>query len=219
MDEGQVKQGSAEWHAARKGFVTSSAVHRLMTRPKLKEDIDAGNLSVGAKTYVLDMISSEVSMPFDVNVEATTWGTNYESLAKHFYTLRTGNVVDDAGFIISDIEGYGGSPDGIVKRGNGITEFKCPFNPTNHLKHCLIESPADLPDEYYWQIVSNMRVCYADWCDFVSFDPRIDDELGLFIYRIYREREIENEEKMILKVKKAISYKKELKERLFTRKK
>jgi putative phage-type endonuclease len=214
MDEGQVKQGTAEWHAARKGFVTSSAVHKLMTKPKLKADIDAGNLSVGAKTYVLDMIAAEVSMPVEVNVESTTWGTNYESLAKHFYTQRTGNIVEDAGFIVSDIEGYGGSPDGIVKAGNGIVEFKCPFNPTNHLKHCLIESAEDLPDEYYWQCVSNMRVCKADWCDFVSFDPRIDDEIGLFIFRLLRDSEIGNEERMVLKVKKALEYKVKLKKKL-----
>lgn len=216
MDEGQVKQGTREWKQSRNGFITSSGVHNLMKEPKLKADKEAGNLSESAKTYILDVIASECSLKFEVNTAATTWGSSQEALARHFYEKRTGMRVDECGFLVSDIEGYGGSPDGIITLddGVGITEIKCPFNPSNHLEYCLIEKADDIPDEYYWQMMSNMYVCKANWCDFISFDPRIDSDIGLFVFRIFRENEKEKETRMLSKIKKAIAYKNELKVKL-----
>lgn len=210
MAKGQVKQGTIEWKEARKGYITSSCMYKLMTEPKSKLDKDSGNLSETAKGYVLDVIASEVSLPFELNNDAVTWGKSQEALGRHFYTLRTGNDVTEDGFIVSDIEGYGGSPDGVVLDKNGIIEIKAPFSPSKHLEYCLITAVEDIPSEYYWQMVSNMYVLNKDWCDFISFDPRIDHEIGLFIYRIEREKEKVNEDKMIGKVRKALEYKKEL---------
>jgi len=214
MDEEQVKQGSQEWKDSRKGYITSSAIYRLMTKPKLKADIEAGNLSEGAKAYVLEVIASKVSVPFELKTEPTSWGKAAEDMARYHYHLKTGNVVSECEFIQSDIPGYGGSPDGRIKVGNGIIEIKAPYDPAHHLEHCLIESIDDIHKEEYWQMVSNMRVCNADWCDFVSFDPRIDSDLGLFIFRLYREKEKANEEKMMLKIEKALEYKEQIEKRL-----
>lgn len=214
MDEGQIKQGTEEWKEQRRGFITSSAAHKLMAEPKLKADKDAGNLSKEAKSYIMEVIASEISIPFELNTEAVTWGKSNEQLARHFYQIAKGYKVEDVGFIPSDIDGYGGSADGVVPVWNGIIEIKCPFKPSNHLIHCLIESVEDIPDEYYWQIVSNMYVCKADWCDFISFDPRIDNELGLFIFRINRFEEQLNEARLLLNVKKGLEYKESIKRKL-----
>jgi putative phage-type endonuclease len=214
MDEGQVAQGTLEWKESRKGFITSSALSRLMTKPKLKADIDAGNLSVGAKTYIEEVVASEISIPFELNTEAVTWGKSNEALARHFYEKKTGLKVSESGFIVSEIDGFGGSPDGITVSGNGILEIKAPYSPGNHIKYCLITKPSDIPDEYYWQMMGNMYACNAYWCDFVSFDPRIDNEIGLFIYRLIRKEQAEDEERMIAKIKKGIEYKNEIKKRL-----
>jgi len=159
-----------------------------MTEPKTIEEKTLTGLSVGAKSYAYEIIANELVKAPSFHNDATDWGINAEVLARHFYSKRTGQIVSEVGFINSDIIGYGGSPDGIVGSGEnkGIVEFKCPFNSGIHIKYCLIKCDDDIPYEYYWQCQSNMYVSSAAWCDFVSFDPRIDSDMGLFIYRLYR---------------------------------
>jgi len=199
----EVKQGTVEWMAEREGKITSSRISCIMPEPKSADEKALTGLSVGAKSYAYEIIANSlVSMPSFHN-EATDWGNNAESLARHFYAQRTGYYVDEVGFIESDIQGYGGSPDGIIYTNMGsdigIVEFKCPFNSGIHIKYCLIKCDNDIPNEYYWQCQSNMYVAGAAWCDFVSFDPRIDSDMGLFIYRLYRNNS--DIERMIKQVK------------------
>lgn len=216
-------QRTDEWFAARKYRFTSSCVYKLLTEPRSKAAKDAGELSETAKSYILEKIVQEIggSLP-EFSSKATEWGTEQEENAKYWYQFKTSNRIADVQFCEVN-EFYGGSPDSAVidtrlcdpldmDTINGALEIKCPYNSVNHLQHCLINSPeyfkAKHP-EYYWQCISHMITLGVQWCDFVSFDPRIDNPIGLFIFRLHRNEE--DAEQLLSKLEAANAYKTQLK--------
>ena len=42
---------------------------------------------------------------------------------------------------------------------------------------------------YYYQCMSNILCSGAEWCDFISFDPRVQEDYKMFIYRLHRNQE------------------------------
>lgn len=206
-----IEQGTEAWRQIRRGDITSSQVYRLMSDPKSKADKEAGKLSDGAMSYIMELIAEEVApiMPEWEN-DAVRWGKDNEPIARYHYQRSTGIIVNTAPYIpCADISGYGGSPDGVTAEQNaaifgeldravltyepGCQEIKCPYETANHLWYCTIETADDLKDitqrkgEYYWQCMSNILITNSKWCDFISFDPRIDHDLGLFIFRVQRD--------------------------------
>lgn len=216
-------QRTEEWFNARKYRFTSSCVYKLLTEPRSKAAKDAGELSETAKSYILEKVVQEIGgfLP-EFSSKATDWGTEQEENAKYWYQLKTSNRVADIQFCeFNDF--YGGSPDSAVIDTricapddmdvvNGSLEIKCPYNSVNHLQHCLI-SCADYfkskHPEYYWQCLSHMITLNVDWCDFVSFDPRIDHPIGLFIFRLHKSDE--DAELLLSKLSAANEYKTKLK--------
>jgi hypothetical protein len=199
------------WDEARKYKFTSSNVHRIVTEPRTKEAKARGELSETTKNYIKEKITEENDGYLaNVDTEATVWGVENESKARHFYTKLTNIEVEDVGFLQYN-DYYGGSPDGIVYHNGvkGCLEIKCPFISTNHTNHCEIRSVENFKDnipKYYWQCVSHMIVSDAQFCDFVSFDPRVN-KVGFFMFRLHRD---ENEVQFLLeKLKKAQEFKKE----------
>ena len=197
------------WDEARKYKFTSSNVHRIVTDPRTKEAKAKGELSETTKAYIVEKITEENDGYLqNVDTEATVWGVENESKARHFYTKLTNIEVEDVGFLQYN-DYYGGSPDGIVYHNNikGCLEIKCPFISTNHTKHCEIRTIADFKEKipkYYWQCVSHMIVSDAQFCDFVSFDPRVN-KVGFFMFRLHRNEEEVNF--LLDKLKKAKEYK------------
>ena len=74
----------------------------------------------------------------------------------------------------------GASPDGLVGK-NGQLEIKCPST-TTHLNTILMQ---EVPEEHIPQITWQLACTRREWCDFVSYDPRLPEHLQLFIKRIY----------------------------------
>jgi predicted phage-related endonuclease len=112
------------------------------------------------------------------------WGTEQEPFARMAYEAHTGTFVKEEGFVDHPtIEGFGCSPDGIV--GEGLIEIKCP-NTANHIE-TVLESKA--PSKYIPQMQCQMACTGAKWCDFVSFDPRVPEDLQLFVVRVERDQE------------------------------
>ena len=74
----------------------------------------------------------------------------------------------------------GGSPDGFVGD-DGMVEFKCPTSGT-HIKTLL-----GAECEHRAQIQGLLWVTGRQWCDFVSYDPRLPEGLQLYIQRIERD--------------------------------
>ena len=81
------------------------------------------------------------------------------------------------------IENAGASPDGIV--GAGLVEIKCP-NTASHIEYLMSKEP---PQKYYYQMQWQMACAMAEFCDWVSYDPRMPQELQLLIVRIYRDED------------------------------
>lgn len=78
---------------------------------------------------------------------------------------------------------------------SGLIEIKCPFNSAVHLGTIL----NGMPEDHMPQVQGLMWVTGAEWCDFVSFDPRMPAELQLYVQRIERNAEyIVNMEKEII---------------------
>ena len=196
-----IEQRSEEWFQLRRGKITSSEIHKIMSEKGLTET---------AKTYLLEKVCEHfggVTEP--ITGQALEWGTELEPVAIEHYEKVTKTVVEKAPFISYD-EFYGGSPDGIVKP-NGVIEVKCPFKSANHFKHGLIDSPAKfkkVAPNYYYQCISNMICAGATWCDFISFDPRVSSDFQMFIYRL----ELDKEETKAIKerIKVAVEYMQEL---------
>lgn len=216
------------WFNQRLGKFTSSEIYKLMTDPRSKEDRERGLLSDAARTYTLERLAEELTGMSDSFVnDATVWGVEYEEKARYFYQKATGNIVTEVGFIQDETyPDYGGSPDGtcdeaghavydrlhVINIHQGCIEIKCPFSTAKHLEHCLISSVEDMPKAYYWQCMSNIHLTHSHWCDFISFDPRIDHESGMFIFRVNRDDEAINA--MLSRVKRAGEFRNQIKSRL-----
>src|SRR4029077_203990 len=64
----------------------------------------------------------------------------------------------------------------------GIVELKCPKSST-HLSYLKARN---VPENHKPQIYHNLWVSGAEWCDFVSYDPRFPEPLRLLVYRMWR---------------------------------
>lgn len=179
-----VEQRSQEWFDMRKGKITSSEIHKIMGG---KGD----SLSETAKTYLLEKAAEFYGGHGNsATGPAVEWGMELEDQAVEVYEARTKNKVEKCSFIPIN-ESYGGSPDGKVLK-EGAIEVKCPYNSVNHFKHGLIKTAEDfkkIAPNYYYQCVSHMIALNAKWCDFISYDPRVEDEYKMFIFRLERDEE------------------------------
>jgi hypothetical protein len=116
---------------------------------------------------------------------AMIWGTETEPAARMAYEMSTGRDVEESGFIyLADGTKAGCSVDGFVWDGSrkGIVEFKCPESKT-HWGYLL---GGVAPANYIPQMVHNMWITGADFCDFMSFDPRFDPAIQQFHIRVER---------------------------------
>lgn len=217
-------QRTDDWFTQRRYKFTSSCIYKLLTEPRSKLAKEAGELSEGAKSYIMEKVTEDVGgfLP-EFSSSATSWGEENEDLAREAYRLKTGNKIEEVGFCLHS-EFYGGSPDATVidfrlnENILGGLEIKCPYNSTNHLWHCVIDSQgyfkSNHPD-YYWQCISHCITLDCQWCDFVSYDPRIKEkypELALFIFRVYKDESDAN--LLLRKLDKALEHKNEIKLKL-----
>ena len=206
-------QRTDQWFLARKGKITASCFGLLMgnhkepmtddeialvkaINPKSRATTKDVPFSQQSYTYldtkVMErLMSDEDYMRYhemtDRPTQAMQWGTEHEADAAARYEFETGVSVEDMPYIgLHGHDDYaGGSPDG--KAGDGIVEYKCPYNPSVHLRHLLYKTPADLladNQDYYVQCQWNMIVTGAKWCDFVSWSNFFPSALQLKVLRI-----------------------------------
>jgi putative phage-type endonuclease len=174
-----MEQRTEEWFAARLGKVTASRVADVLAKIKSGESASRKNYKM---ELVVQRLTNKVGESF--TNAAMEWGTEQEPFARMAYEAHTGTFVKEEGFVDHPtIEGFGCSPDGIV--GDGLIEIKCP-NTANHIE-TVLENKA--PSKYIPQMQCQMAVTGAKWCDFVSFDPRVPEDLQLFVVRVERDQE------------------------------
>ena len=115
----QLDQGSDEWLTARRGKITGSRFKDA--RDKLK----GGQPSKACLGYAMDVARERIggSAPPKFQNAAMRTGTEQEPFARAMYEARTGHMVDEAGFYLSDDAVFGLSPDGLVND-DGVIEIK-----------------------------------------------------------------------------------------------
>jgi putative phage-type endonuclease len=174
-----MEQRTEEWFSARLGKVTASRVADVLAKIKSGE-------SASRKNYKMELVVQRLTGKAGESFTnaAMEWGTEQEPFARMAYEAHTGTFVKEEGFVDHPtIEGFGCSPDGIV--GEGLIEIKCP-NTANHIE-TVLENKA--PSKYVPQMQCQMACTGAKWCDFVSFDPRVPEDLQLFVVRVERDQE------------------------------
>jgi len=173
-----VEQRTDEWLADRVGRITASRFKAVLARLK------NGQPAQARQDYLMDLVCERLTgQPTHHFVnQAMQWGIDQEEFAREAYEQRTGVVVEKAGFIILDgiKASAGASPDGLV--GVGCIEIKAP-NTRTHVQTIL----DGMPDEHYAQVQGVMLATGGDWCDFISWDPRVPGEHQLYIERIERD--------------------------------
>ena len=172
-------QRTDAWMQQRLGKVTASRVADVLAKIKTGE-------SASRKNYKMELVVQRLTgkQGESFTNAAMEWGTEQEPFARMAYEAHTGTFVKEEGFVDHPtIEGFGCSPDGLV--GDGLIEIKCP-NTANHIE-TVLENKA--PSKYIPQMQAQMACTGAKWCDFVSFDPRLPEDLQLFVVRVERDQE------------------------------
>lgn len=179
-------QRSQEWHQARVGRLTGSVAGDML------DTIKGGGPGYKRRDLLARLVCERLTgqPQEDGYVNATMQrGIDKEPDAFSAYEAHTGNLVRRTGFLAADDLPVGCSLDGDVGDFAGIVELKCPKSAT-HLGY--LES-RELPASHRPQLIHNMWVTGAQWCDFVSFDDRFPEDLQLFLVRIERTPELQIE--------------------------
>jgi len=171
-------QGSDQWFAIRVGKVTASRVADVIAKTKSGYSATRDNYMA---QLVCERLTGQKGESF--TNAAMHYGTETEPLARAAYEALKDVLVDEVGFVPHpSIIMAGASPDGLVGD-NGLLEIKCP-NTATHIETLLSES---VPTKYYTQMQFQLACTGREWCDFVSFDNRLPQELQLFVKRVPRD--------------------------------
>lgn len=173
-----VVQRSPEWFALRAGKVTASRVSDVIARTKTGWGASRANY---AAQLVAERLTGKAEEGF--SNAAMQWGTDKEPDARDAYSFFRDVDVTECGFAIHPgIPQAGASPDGLVGD-DGLVEIKCP-NTATHIDTLLTKS---VPSKYLTQMQFQMACTKRQWCDFVSYDPRMPENMRLFVARVERD--------------------------------
>ncbi len=179
-----------EFNKFHRGKFTASECYKLMGEK-------GGITTATAQTYILEKAAEELYDPEWIDDQykgkAVEWGLSLEEDAREYYSLAFNVNVDkpdgqDAEFS----KECGCSPDGIaypIDLPNYGVEYKCPYEPTNHLRYMLMKTEQDLKTvkkEYYWQVLDCMLIFNFQYYEFVSYDPRYVGKNRMFVLPFYR---------------------------------
>lgn len=182
-------QRTDEWLQARAGKVTASRFKDVISRT-------AKGLPTADRTRYLWQIVTErltgqpVQMP---DAAPLRWGRENEDAARTAYMFTSSAKLTETGFVAHPTLACGASPDGLLSDESdpdgmfGLIEIKCPWNTQVHLETWL----NGMPEDHQAQIQGQMWLTGREWCDFVSFDPRLPGDLQLYVQRIKGDSEFQ----------------------------
>ena len=173
-----VEQGSEAWLQARLGKVSASRMADVTARTRSGYGASRAN-------YAAELIVERLTgTPAERYTNAAmAWGTEKEPDAKDAYCfLRDAEIVPVGLVLHPTIAMACASPDGLIGD-DGLIEVKCPLSAT-HIDTLLSET---IPEKYVKQMMWQMACTGRQWCDFVSFDPRLPAEMQVFIRRVPRD--------------------------------
>lgn len=173
-----VDQRSDDWFAARAGKATASKIADIIAKTK-------SGYSASRQNYLAQLVCERLTgTPSEGFTNAAMqWGVDHEDEACSAYAFHYDAVLATVGFVDHPtIAMSGASPDRLVGD-RGLAEIKCP-NSATHIDTLLT---GKVPGKYLTQMMWQMACCDRDWCDFVSYDPRLPEEMRLFVQRVERD--------------------------------
>lgn len=178
----EITQGTPEWLQMRVGCVTASRVADVIAKPKRS----TGELACRANYRAEIICECLTGRSADHYVTpAMEFGIENEPVARAAYEMARDLEVADGGFFLHDaISRFAASPDGLIGS-DGLVEIKCPTT-TTHIDYVI---NGVVPEAYQPQMLAQMACTGRQWCDFVSFDPRLPKKLQLFVRRFPRDDE------------------------------
>ena len=166
------------WHEQRSGRITASNFGKLIGTGRNKSDLFTKEGYVYLRLKLAEMQGSFYSF----SSASTRHGQDHEAEAIRCYSELRGVEVDSTPFRFlnwQDDERVGGTPDGLIGE-DGALEVKCPHNPAVHINTLLTGC---IPSEYQWQVIGHCLVADRGYCDFVSFDPRMEGRNRIKVIR------------------------------------
>lgn len=173
-----LEQNSAEWRQARCGSLGASGITEALATTK-------GGWGASRENIKARLIAERLTgTPQDGYTNAAMqWGHDQEDNAANAYSFLTGNEVQVCGlFRHPTLTGSHASPDRLVGD-DGLVEIKCP----NTATHIDTLKSQKVPSKYVTQIQWQLACTGRAWCDFVSYDPRLPEDLQLFVSRVNRD--------------------------------
>ena len=174
-----MEQRTDSWFEARLGRATASNFGKVLAKIKTGEAADRRNYRA---QLVIERLTGNRQEGY--SNAAMQWGTEQEPFARIAYMADRGMDVQEAGFIQHETLMAGCSPDGLIGA-DGLIEIKCPVSAT----HIETLKTQHMPIEHMAQVQGQMWIAGRDWCDFVSYDPRMPDKLQMFVQRIPRDEQ------------------------------
>jgi putative phage-type endonuclease len=176
-------QGTQAWQLMRCGKVTASRIADVMSYKKNGEE------SNDRRQYRMQIVTEMLTgLPTDYGFESfdMKWGKEQEPFARLIYGDLAQSHVDQIAFAQHpQILHAGASPDGLIGK-DGLLEIKCPRSFT-HINYILDDVvPEDYKPQMLWQMACTGRA----WCDFMSYDPRMPENLRVFIKRFNRDNAV-----------------------------
>lgn len=170
----ECEQGSPEWFQARLGIPTASEFDKVLAKGR------GGGESKGRRTYMLKLIGERLTgEPAESYTNGhMERGKIMEEEARNAYVFMQDIEPQRVGFIRNGDKGC--SPDSLIAN-DGLLEIKTKL-PHLQLEVLLNEC---MPPDHVAQVQGQMWVTEREWCDFVSYWPK----LPLFVKRIYRDDE------------------------------
>lgn len=163
-------QNSPEWMEARRGIPTASAFAKILAKGEGKT----------RRRYMLDLASERLTgaIAYSYTNDHMERGHVMEEEARNLYAFRCDMDPQRVGFIRRDDVRAGASPDSLLGP-DGLLEIKTKLGA---MQLDVLELDR-LPPEHVAQVQGQLWVSGRDYCDFVSYWPR----LPLFVKRVERD--------------------------------
>ena len=167
-----IEQRTPEWDALRSGKLTASVAKKIVT--------PTGKASTQYKGEIARIIAEMKGLQLPEFIKPTYWmerGVDLEPEALAWFEVETDLTVQNVGFVTSENNLIGASPDGVIldfmDRG-GVEhwiplELKCP-KPSTHIQWFLDEV---VPKEHIAQVHFQMALCEAPYAYFCSYNPEV----------------------------------------------
>lgn len=167
-----MEQGSPEWYQARLGIVTASEFATVMAQGR------GGGDSKTRRTYMLKLMGERLTgePAYHYQNDHMERGKGMEAEARDMYVFLSDLEPRQVGFIRNGKVGC--SPDSLIGN-DGMLEIKTKLA---HLQLDVLLSDA-FPSEHVAQVQGQLWVAEREWCDFVSYWPKLKP----FTKRVYRD--------------------------------